>query len=55
MMKGFKSQLSVTISRMQMIKIFQKYYNEKIDDDNSDMIPKLYEFINLYRKECSNK
>lgn len=29
--------------------------DNKIDDDNSDMIPKLYEFINLYRKECSNK
>ena len=29
--------------------------NEKIDDDNSDMIPKLHEFINLYRKECANK
>ena len=29
--------------------------NEKIDDDNSNMIPKLYEFINLYRKECINK
>lgn len=32
-MKGFKSQLSVTISRMQMIKIFQKYYNGKRDDE----------------------
>lgn len=29
--------------------------NEKIDDDNYDMIPKLHEFINLYRKECANK
>ena len=29
--------------------------NEKIDDDNYDMIPKLREFINLYRKECTNK
>lgn len=29
--------------------------NKKIDDDNYDMIPKLREFINLYRKECSNK
>ena len=29
--------------------------NEKIDDDNYDMIPKLYEFINLYREECANK
>lgn len=29
--------------------------NEKIDDDNSDMIPKLHEFIYLYRKECINK
>lgn len=29
--------------------------NEKIDDDNSDMIPKLHEFIYLYGKECVNK
>lgn len=29
--------------------------NEKIDDDNSDMIPKLHEFIYLYGKECANK
>ena len=37
MMKGFKSQLSVTISRMQMIKIFQKYYNDKRDDELKDL------------------
>ena len=36
-MKGFKSQLSVTISRMQMIKIFQKYYNDKRDDELKDL------------------
>lgn len=29
--------------------------NEKIDDDNFDMIPKLHEFIYLYGKECANK
>ena len=29
--------------------------NEKINDDNSDMIPKLHEFIYLYGKECANK
>lgn len=29
--------------------------DNKIDDDNSDMIPKLYEFVNLYRKECIYK
>lgn len=29
--------------------------NEKIDDDNSDMIPKLHEFIYLYGKEYANK
>ena len=29
--------------------------NKKIDDDNYDMIPKLHEFIYLYRKECVNK
>lgn len=28
-MKGFKSELSITISRKQMIEVFQKYYNEK--------------------------
>ncbi len=36
-MKGFKSQLSVTTSRMQMIKIFQKYYNDKRDDELKDL------------------
>lgn len=35
--------------------IIEDALNEKIGDDNSDMIPKLYEFINLYRKECDNK
>ena len=29
--------------------------NEKINDDNSDMIHKLHEFIYLYGKECANK
>lgn len=29
--------------------------NEKIDNDNSDMIPKLHEFIYLYGKERVNK
>lgn len=29
--------------------------NEKIDNDNSDMIPKLHEFIYLYEKERVNK
>lgn len=29
--------------------------NEKIDNDNSDMIPKLHEFIYLYGKERANK
>lgn len=35
--------------------IIEDALNEKIDDDNFDMIPKLHEFIYLYGKECANK
>lgn len=35
--------------------IIEDALNEKIDDDNFDMIPKLHEFIYLYGKERVNK
>ena len=58
---SIKDQFSNYITNEDMTDYVDIFYNELeksydlINDDNSDMIPKLHEFIYLYGKECANK